>query len=754
MINYFKNFTALLLSVFILAGCDTEDTPKSLENITISTTNKFLQYPNPQFNLPEGNYTIVAATATAGQTDSFTITVTFDDGSTQTFSGQWTSSGGQDSTSAANPNFSFTVKKSGGVKISISSTVDNYLYLLNRNITDNIVAEDNDSGTGTNAMIEIAQSKIQNTAWAAAYYAAIDPGNNRDTLAKWKTVNGFGSGGTEIHVIFRDTKDLGYGRDMYLRQNANGCVAIYVENYLVDIIKGLPYTTLNLTAAIEQDKLHHFGSNAIEFSDLDGDCDGADPMFPKFFTFKADTTDFTADEVRLLNVDLDGRGAKAMPGPCIACHGGTARPLLANGTFASSALPDTATADVAKRVGDTNAKLQPLEVDTFEFSDKAGWTRADLEEKLRQINEIVYSTYPAAAAAPTGEWTADFLREVVNGWYGNTLSTANTAFDTTFVPSGWQYDVTDNNPPASAEELFLKVVKPYCFACHSKRGSSLGTNANASGNGKDLDFSTYQKFISYADTIEDYVYERGIMPLSLLTYDKFWESTAPEILASHIPGFSHQNTDGSISQPGKPVANPGLDRSAKSPVTLSAASSLFANTYTWSLITTPAGSTATIDDVNSIRPTLTGDMDGVYTLQLIVGNGSVNSTAATLNITINDALTHSSALTFDTHIKPIIQGVAAPNTLCVTCHAENLAPVGPPPESLQPGVPLYYTDSAILYSEVLKRINFDKPELSPILLKPSGNHHFGNLQEGFGLTGDFSHYNTVLNWILAGAREN
>src|SRR5712692_6423056 len=52
------------------------------------------------------------------------------------------------------------------------------------------------------------------TEYAAAYYRAIDPGNAKDTIDKWRAQNGFaGYGpvrpGTEHLAVFRDVKDLG-----------------------------------------------------------------------------------------------------------------------------------------------------------------------------------------------------------------------------------------------------------------------------------------------------------------------------------------------------------------------------------------------------------------------------------------------------------------------------------------------------------------------------------------------------------------
>src|SRR5262252_8248764 len=100
--------------------------------------------------------------------------------------------------------------------------------------------------------------------YATAYYAAVDPSNNKDTIDKWKTANGFGSGtGTEKLAVFRDTKDLGYGRRMTGRQNGDGSIAFYVENYNVapNASSGGGYASvLNVDAAINRDTRWHVGT--------------------------------------------------------------------------------------------------------------------------------------------------------------------------------------------------------------------------------------------------------------------------------------------------------------------------------------------------------------------------------------------------------------------------------------------------------------------------------------------------------------
>ncbi|NRA23200.1 MAG: hypothetical protein HRU08_01735, partial [Oleispira sp.] len=77
------------------------------------------------------------------------------------------------------------------------------------------------SGDGFIIEYEIVSSLINSVSYAQQYYQAIDPNNERMTLAAWKRKNGFDQG-YDVHVIFRDTKDLGYGRDLYARRNEDG----------------------------------------------------------------------------------------------------------------------------------------------------------------------------------------------------------------------------------------------------------------------------------------------------------------------------------------------------------------------------------------------------------------------------------------------------------------------------------------------------------------------------------------------------
>jgi hypothetical protein len=90
-----------------------------------------------------------------------------------------------------------------------------------------------------------------------------------------------------------------------------------------------------------------------------------------------------------------------------------------------------------------------------------------------------------------------------------------------------------------------------------------------------------------------------------------------------------------------PVANAGPSQvvSAGSPVQLNGSASTDVDgdslTYQWSVITKPAGSTAALSNATIVNPVFTADLPGSYVAQLIVNDGKINSSPATVTITTN-----------------------------------------------------------------------------------------------------------------------
>ncbi|MHB1235994.1 MAG: hypothetical protein ACYCY7_00375 [Gallionella sp.] len=628
--------------------------------------------------------------------------------------------------------------------------------------------------------------------YATAYYAAIDPNNNEDTLDKWKAANGFGNlaTGTETTVVVGDQKDLGYGRRITARNITSGpnagTIAVMVENYLVKPAAYYTYSSLNLDAAVVQDQRWHVGTNAIEFSA--SACTSSDSNIPsatcnsaikfaKFYTFNPTTG------ARLLAADLDGRGDKSMPGICITCHGGRGDPLTpATGSPTGQPLfPWVGNSASAKR-GDVQAHLQPLIVDSFGYSTTPGYTRADQEAKLKTINEWVLSSYPIPAStafpedqnrrvANRNEWAGTAANIIKAAYGGNGLP--NATFSDTYLPTGWQAATFG----AAAENLYKTVVAPYCRTCHIQRGS------NAYGI-DDLNFDNYctqttlgtcdsdsvnpynSYFYGYAPRIKAHVIDHGNMPLAKIVYERFWGSNDPGTLATFLQAAQTEavrDASGAVLRPGRPIADPGPDHTTTSPATLSAANSLYATTYNWSVV---SGGGA-LSNPTSATPTLTASNGSINVLQLVVGNGSVQSAPVQVTVKIDSTMgTSANPMPATPHfsdIKAVLQGPAG----CSGCHS----PGGGPPifytdiDRNGDGTYVLADDDPWFWTELRGRINFTDVAASPLLQKPSGHHHGGGyvldptLTYACAACAPYSNigtynaaaYNMFINWILNGA---
>ena len=590
-----------------------------------------------------------------------------------------------------------------------------------------------------NPLVDAAGTFETNTAaYTAAYHAALDPTNAKDTLAKWKTANGFDSGtGTQLSVVFGDVRDLGYGRRLTVRRNPNGTVAAFVENYLVNAGTNYTYSSVNVEAAVAAAKQYHIGTNAIEYTP--GPNGGV--SFNQFYTFAPDGT-------RANTVDLDGRGQKAMPGPCISCHGGRADPLTPPNAVGNRLFALVQNA-LSQHRGDVQARMHPIEVSALDFVSTPGFTRGDQEAAIKSINQMILCTYPIPAAtafpedacrrvATANEWQGSAAADQLKAAYGGN-GLPGALYTDNFVPPTWA--------AAGQSSLYTGVVAPACRACHALRGT---------GNQSDVDFETFAGFATYSDRIRAHIFDRGNMPLARLVFQNFHASNMPATLAAFLQSQGFPTPVGPTA-PGRPIADPGPDRVIpQGNVTLNGTMSLYSTTYQWSMVSGPAG--ATLTGATSAQPVFNAIADGAYVVQLVTSSGSASSTAVQQRLTVNNgkfgvAYPLPQNIRF-ADIKTALQSAGAG---CTTCHTQaGIAPIAYTNYDRNADGVTNATDDTWFYTEIRGRINFTDFVASPLLRKPSGNHHNGGLRTGFdtslapGQTGRDS-YDMFVNWILNGA---
>lgn len=578
--------------------------------------------------------------------------------------------------------------------------------------------------------------------YADAYYRAIDPTNARDTLAKFKATNGFDTGtGEQWTIVFGDKRDLGYGRRMNVRRNPDGTMAFYVENYLIQAGPDYQYSPLNLEAAILRDPKWIVGVNAIEWTPGP---DGGAP-FAKYYNYNGATGN------RNVEVDLDNRGDKAMPGPCISCHGGRGDALTPPDSTGKRRFNLVQNSPSQKR-GDVTAKLHPFEADVFDFSTRAGFTRAEQEASIKAINKAILCTYPIAEAssapedacrrqATTSEWQGTAAQLIKNAYGGDGLPGAT--FNDTFVPQSWLAN--------GQQTLYTNVVATSCRTCHAMRGI---------GGQSDIDFNSYEKFRAYADRIKVHVFDRGNMPLAKIVYDAFWgDPSRPRQLATFLEGQGftiNKDASGNPLQPGRPVADPGPARLVAAGATrLAGGNSPFATGFQWTIVS--GGNGATLTDASTATPLFTATVPGTYVVQLVASNGTLQSAPVQQTLVVANGISPAPAALRFADIKAAMQE----NNRCTQCHS---------PTGTLPRPPVFYTnedrngdgsvgdatDDAWFYAEVRSRINFTDLPASPLLRKPSGNHHGGQLVAGFDTSkppGDPARalYDRFAAWIYNGA---
>src|SRR5262249_38708189 len=66
-------------------------------------------------------------------------------------------------------------------------------------------------------------------------------------------------------------------------------------------------------------------------------------------------------------------------------------------------------------------------------------------------------------------------------------------------------------------------------------------------------------------------------------------------------------------------------------------------TFTWSILSAPVSSLATLSDLHAVKPTFVADVRGDYVVQLIVNDGLANSPPTTVTISTENSRTTADA---------------------------------------------------------------------------------------------------------------
>ena len=634
-----------------------------------------------------------------------------------------------------------------------------------------------------------------------AYYNSIDPEATRDTLDKWLQANGFSSDVTNpfqgcgvnegccvvtaeaplpdsqctvimSHASFRDTRDLGYGRDMFMRHDrVEGDVAVFVRNFKFDqalgLPEGLPYGPQNLEALIQDFHAAQFSISAIEFSAFPN----TDPQalkFAKFYSFDGASNFPDGRGPRLLRTDIPERGTKVeMPNACSTCHGGLGRSVIGVDGKLTPVLHNGI-------AGDMQAHLQAIDVNTLQFASTFPFTRSDQEPFIRAVNNAVLHSYIQYRDSTrpkdplSSYWNPDHSIEFLTSRYdtGPNCESIDTSTPFDCLRGNYRDNFTVENIPDGWENVdqvaFNNLIVPNCLSCHLVKGSYASEG---------ISFHSAELFDLYAQRSGDLVFDRGLMPSSFWNYREFWDLKNPLPLAetlgfpSSVDTIIESNTIVGVEVPGQPVAKISAPPVAQvdSTIVISAAGSAFADQFEWSV--TPESAAVIAEPDNRVTEiTVSNSMEAeTFAIQLNAISASddcsepdaVNecNDAASFNITLVDDPVSTATDFFDEAggVGTILKGT------CTACHSDSGAVAFS-------GIPVSFcsdeTDAITVYKSILNRVSLENPTDSLLLRKPSnGVDSLGIDREDTAIAGYHAggavltpnQIATIVNWINAGA---
>lgn len=402
------------------------------------------------------------------------------------------------------------------------------------------------------------------------YYNCIDPpdemGNRKaDTLAKWLDYAGINPDlSNATRTAYANNYDLGFGRDMYTRVDANGNVYSLVTNYP------------NLENTLSQ--RNDFAVVVMEFSPAPtndcGDGDFEDDVtgrkIVKFYAYVPDEN--SGAYLRAPSMNFDGRGEKYLPGVCTACHGGSPNPAeLNNSDFTA----------INASEADLSAGFMPWDLDSLLYTDSVANSAlvdpvyagdqlsAAVTQRFSRETQQAAFRQQNTAALMTFTYSAETMRRfeepirLVHGWYGNSALTDTLDFSTLSDPDLLALQSQLQTLPANdfdgsyvqpgwigQETLYQQVFARNCRLCHVQLDP---------GDDDIIHFANYDDFVGHED-LAFQVFEQGTMPASRFTMDRFWvdfygNQSGAEILRAHLNSDAFPGNDVAISAiPGQPVA--------------------------------------------------------------------------------------------------------------------------------------------------------------------------------------------------------
>jgi hypothetical protein len=317
------------------------------------------------------------------------------------------------------------------------------------------------------------------------YYKNIDPRGKRTTFADFKNVNGLNGGAGEIHAIYANSGDLGFGRDMHCKRSGSD-VACYVTNYgsiltddlqdAIDAVGGPGHNPV-ATVAMEYSRIESQLGVPNEFDDPE--------RVVKFYVFSGDGT-------HLLNsADLDtGVNSRKRPVPqlCMVCHGGAYPFAWGPGTA-----PTFDSRDHVK----LGATFLPFDLHFYTFAPAPN-DKLTQQPFFKQLNEDIVKNTPPGTA----------LAEVITKMYANGPNQ-----DENFAVPGWDAQAVPRN-------MYKDVVARTCRTCHI---------ANSFAPLK-FDQST-QMTDTLLGGVEVRVCSQYVMPHAKVPHDLFWGSFGPSMPA-------------------------------------------------------------------------------------------------------------------------------------------------------------------------------------------------------------------------------